>query len=281
MFKYWTEGGFIGCGQDPDPNTGKTSLQLFMDGRAQAAYVRRTYDVWSEIMFGGPPVQEVRNRIGARKGKFTADDYRKIGRWMDKQLRKWEVWVVLMPAGQFNTPFVRGLEHNPNWRLIFFNNKQKLFVDIKTPQAGKLFKGINDDKTLYPDEFSKNLIIAHILFSKGQSVEQALDLAIKAFELNPSQAPMQKIVFTAARHRKLIPRINKFCKDYFDDFEKNKDSWAKEDGYHHRIVAALVAVDYLRNLARKQNNKKLLADYNVKRQRYRRERSAILKTKRW
>ena len=147
MFNYWTEGGFIGWGQDPDPNTGKTRLQLFMDGRAQAAYVRRTYDVWSEIMFGGPPVQEVRNRIGARKGKFTADDYRKIGRWMDKQLRKWEVWVVLMPAGQFTTPFVRGLEHNPNWRLIFFNNKQKLFVDIRTPQADELFKGIFNEKT--------------------------------------------------------------------------------------------------------------------------------------
>ncbi|MHC4423978.1 MAG: hypothetical protein ACYSWR_04850 [Planctomycetota bacterium] len=281
MFNYWTEGGFIGWGQDPDPNTGKTRLQLFMDGRAQAAYMRRTYDIWSEIMFGGPPVQKVRNRIGARKGKFTRDDYREVGQWIDKQLRRWKVWIVMMPAGQFSVPFVRGLEHNPNWRLIFFNNKQKLFVDVRTPQADKLFKGINDGKTLYPDEFSRNLIIAHILFGKRQSVEQALDLAIKAFKLNPSQAPIHKIVYAAAGHKKLIPRINKFCEEYVNDFEKNKDDWAKKDGYHNRIVAALVAIDYLRNIARKQNNKKLLAEYSAKRRQYGRERSAILKTKRW
>ncbi|HUT62644.1 MAG TPA: hypothetical protein VMZ04_01685, partial [Anaerolineae bacterium] len=38
MFNYWTEGGFIAYGQEPDSATGKTPLQLFMDGRAQAAY---------------------------------------------------------------------------------------------------------------------------------------------------------------------------------------------------------------------------------------------------
>ena len=38
VFNYWTEGGFVAYGQIPDPNTGKTPLQLYMDGRAQAAY---------------------------------------------------------------------------------------------------------------------------------------------------------------------------------------------------------------------------------------------------
>ena len=40
MFNYWTEGGFIAWAQQPDSNTGKTPLQLFIDGRAQAA-IRR------------------------------------------------------------------------------------------------------------------------------------------------------------------------------------------------------------------------------------------------
>ena len=35
MFNYWTEGGFIAWGQDPDPKTGRIPLQLFMDGRAR------------------------------------------------------------------------------------------------------------------------------------------------------------------------------------------------------------------------------------------------------
>ena len=33
MFNYWTEGGFIASAQQPDLNTGRTPLQLFMDGR--------------------------------------------------------------------------------------------------------------------------------------------------------------------------------------------------------------------------------------------------------
>jgi len=277
MFNYWTEGGFVAWGQQPDPNTGKTPLQLFMDGRAQAAYMRRVYDIWSEIMFGGPIVQNIK----ARKRKFTADDYRKIGDWIDKRLRKYKVWVVLMPANQFDTPFVRSLQRHPQWRLIFFNNKQKLFVDIRTPQAQKLFEGINNEETRYPDDFSRNLIIAYILLTKGQSVERGLDCAIKAFKLNPSQAPMQEIISDARRFSKLIPRINEFCKGYLDEFEKNKDSWAKQDGYHHRIVAALVAADYLSKIAKKQGNTKLGEDYNTKRKRYNKERTAVLKTKRW
>ena len=54
MFNYWTEGGFIAWGQEPDPNTGRIPLQLFMDGRAQAAYDVPTFDLWSDIMSGGP-----------------------------------------------------------------------------------------------------------------------------------------------------------------------------------------------------------------------------------
>ena len=44
MFNYWTEGGFIAWGQEPDPETGRTPLQLFMDGRAQAAYDVKVFD---------------------------------------------------------------------------------------------------------------------------------------------------------------------------------------------------------------------------------------------
>ncbi|GAI95254.1 unnamed protein product, partial [marine sediment metagenome] len=97
MFNYWTEGGFIAWGQQPDPNTGKTPLQLFMDGRAQAAYDRKAYEVWSEIMFGGPLVQIAR----LRGHKLEDADYVEIGKWITERLKKRNVWVILMPAGQF------------------------------------------------------------------------------------------------------------------------------------------------------------------------------------
>ena len=119
MFNYWTEGGFIAWGQQPDEETGKTPLQLFMDGRAQAAYDRKAFEMWTGIMSGGP---EVRN-VMLRKKKFKRDDYVKVGNWVDKQLKGHSVWLVMMPATQFETPMFKGLGYNQDWRLVFFNNK--------------------------------------------------------------------------------------------------------------------------------------------------------------
>jgi len=277
MFNYWTEGGFIAYGQQPDPNTGKTPLQLFMDGRAQAAYEPRAYGVWSTIMEGGPTVRNAR----ARKRKLENKDYIKIGQWIDKQLKKHDVWVVLMPYVVFEKPPVRGLEFDPNWQLVFFNNKQKLFVDITTPQGRELFANI--PRNIYPDDFSKNLIIAHNLLMPGRPKDahkQGLDFAIRAFKASPSQAPMHKILL-AARSPELRTRVNRFCKDYFDDFTKKRNDYAKKDGYHHRLVAALVAGNRLLGIAKKQKNKEVVKFYSTKIREYTRERTKMLKGKRW
>ncbi|MHC4498021.1 MAG: hypothetical protein ACYS21_02775 [Planctomycetota bacterium] len=153
MFNYWTEGGFIAWGQRPDPNSGKTPLLLFMDGRAQAAYEPKAYTRWSKIMSGGEITAQFQADAKARKRKLGASEYKKIGNWLDKQFRKHEVWAVLMPAGQFDTPLVRGLQLNDKWSAVFVNNKQKLFVDIRTDRARELFQGISTGKTFYPDEF--------------------------------------------------------------------------------------------------------------------------------
>jgi len=279
MFNYWTEGGFIAWGQEPDPNTGRTPLQLFMDGRAQAAYEPRAYQRWQEVLSGGPTVQSAR----IRKRKLTAADYVKIGRWADKQLKNYKVWVVLMPSAEVNKPFSRGLEHNPNWPLVFFNNKQKLFVDVTTPQGKKVFEGIFNGKTLYPDEFSRNLIIAHnmLLFGKGEDArKRGLDFAIKAFELNPSQAPAREILY-ATKFAELKPLVNDFYKNYFDDFARNKNLYAKQDGYLHRIWVALLTTDYLQRIAKSQKNTKLAQFYGAKRREYNNEQKPLHKRKRW
>jgi hypothetical protein len=276
MFNYWTEGGFVAYGQQPDPNTGKTPLQLFMDGRAQAAYEPDVYRRWSDIMSGGSIARQRTSNARARGRKLNSADYREIGNWINKQLKRHDVWATLMPSNQWNSAFVRGIEHNPDWRLVFVNNKQKLFVDITTKQGEELFSGIFTGKTIYPDDFSRNLILAHALLLRRPEKEahkQGLDFAIEAFKLNPSQVPMQKIVF-AQRFAELRPAVIQFCKDYLDEFEENKDSWAKKDGYHHRIVAALNAATYLRQVTDKQKNAARVQQYS-------KERREVVKTKRW
>ncbi len=280
LFNYWTEGGFIAYGQNPDPNTGRTPLQLFMDGRAQAAYQPAAYKMWSDIMSGGPAVYEARLRGQA----LTGEHYNKIGNWIDGRLKKHKVWVVLMPTTQWETPFVKGLDFHPDWHVVFFNDKQKLFVDIKTPRGKQLFDGILNGQTRYPDVYSRNLIKAQTLFSvypqHKDARGQALALAKEAFHLNQSQASMRQVMF-ATRFPELRADAEGACKDYFDRFEKNREDWAKQDGYHHRIAAALNVCSYLGEIARSQKKTDLVKSYAAKMKLYKSERQELLRRKRW
>jgi len=282
MFNYWTEGGFIAWGQEPDPTTGRTPLQLFMDGRAQAAYEPGVYRTWSTIMSGGPHVQSAT----MRKQKLTAADYAKIGKWIGQQLKGRNVWVVLMPLSDpkiTGGPFIKGLEHDTNWQLVFFNDKQKLFVDRTTPQGAALLDGVFNGKTIYPDQFSRYLVIAHNLVSFAKDMDakkQGLEFAIKAFEITPSQAAMQQIIY-AARFAELKPRVDAFCKNYFDDFVKNKDQYARQDGYFHRIWTALVVATRLAKVAAAERNTELEKFYMDKRKEFDGERLPLRRTKRW
>ncbi len=279
MFNYWTEGGFIAWGQEPDPNTGRTPLQLFMDGRAQAAYEPSVYYTWANIMSGGPAVRSAQIRK-------TTPNYVEVGKWVNEQLKKHDVWVVLIPKTDpavFEGPFIKGLDHHPNWAVAFYNNKQRLFVDTKSPQGRELFEGIFNGKTLYPNEFTKNLIISHniLFFGKGEtSKKQGLDFAIKALKLNPSRESML-LILSYAGYAKLKPVITDTCKNYFDEFTENKELYSKQDGYFNRVWASLLACNYLRKEAEKQGNRELAQYYRAKINEYNNEQEPLRGKKRW
>jgi len=275
MFNYWTEGGFIAWGQQPDPNTGKTPLQLFMDGRAQAAYEPEAYRLWSTIMAGGPNVRSARVRgIGV--------DYEQVGIWLDKQLRKHEVWVVLMPAAQFRSDFVRGLETNKDWFVVFFNNKQRLYINQRHPQAQKLIKGIDTGQTIYPNQFSKDLVLSYYkLFSnKSEDKKEGLELAIRACNAYPSQRSMEWIIL-AARFEGLKPRVIQFCTQYFDDFKDNIDEYKKQNAYHDRAAAAVHAGRYLESVEKALGNDEKAEYYNVTYRELEKGIKEVIDSKRW
>jgi hypothetical protein len=283
MFNYWTEGGFIAWGQRPDPDTGMTLLRLFMDGRAQAAYEPKAYRRWSDIMAGGSVAGRLLQKAKTRGRKLSAEDYTEIGKSIAKQLKRHNVWVVLMPAGQFTSPFVRGLEHNQNWQLIFFNNKQKLFVDTTDPRAQRLFDGIFNGQTKYPDDFTRKLMQAHRLLRVEKTADdhqKGYDFATEAFDLNPSSAAMQKVLY-AARFAQLRPKVIKFCQDYVDKLEENRDQWSRQDGYHHRVSAGLHAANYLLQMAQRNRNVEDAKTYSARMDEYNKIGKAIVETKRW
>jgi hypothetical protein len=297
MFNYWTEGGFIAFGQEPDPNTGKTPLQLFMDGRAQAAYDRKYFDLWTEIMAGGQNITGlILYQAGLYKKNLTSDDYVKIGQWMDEQLKKQNVWVVLMPQSNCSMPprseyyvktsyhALQGIERNQSWRVVFFNNKQRMYVDITTPQGKALFDGIFDGKTLYPDEYHQNLIRAHswLYYRLGiLEKKKGFDFAVQAFELTESPAPMIEIILVAARFAELRTHVQKFCESYIKRFTDNEAKWANEDGYRDRLEAGRLAGYYLESVAQAQKNTELVNLYRAQQQKYVSELIRVSLIKRW
>jgi len=293
MFNYWTEGGFIAFGQEPDPNTGRTPLQLFMDGRAQAAYDRDAFDVWTAIMSGGMVTGQILARAQAREQSLTRADYVDIGQWMDEQLRERDVWVVLMPHATYTTPprgeyyqktsyhAIQGLERNSNWRLVFLNNKQKLFVDIRTPQGKALYDGIFNGKAIYPDEFHKNLIRAHSWLYYRPEKKKGFDFAVQAFSLNESPAPMREIILVASGFAKIKPEVKKFCEGYIKKFTENEADWVEQDGFRERVEAARLACFYLGDVARKEGNTKLTNSYAAQEKKCLGELLRLAQSKRW
>ncbi len=242
MFNYWTEGGFIAYGQRPDPNTGMTPLKLFMDGRAQAAYDPQAYQNWMSIMSGGPELYQAR-----RAGKApTAAEYKAAGQWIDNEFDKDGVWVVLMPAGQFDSAFMKSLESLDSWKTVFLNNKQKIVVDTTTEKGQKLFNGIFDGSTEFPDEFSKDVTIAHTLLRtrNPELFRKGYQAAKRAVELNPSYASA-RLLEQAAAFTPLRDDLIEFCKSIDTSFRENMDQYKDEHGYRGWIITEITALQIL------------------------------------
>jgi hypothetical protein len=259
MFNYWTEGGFVAWGQTPDPD-GHTPLQLFMDGRAQAAYNYQAYGTWSELMSGGP----VPRKAMMRSQNMTPDDYAQTGAWLDSRLKQYKVWVVLMPTNQFETPFVKGLEYNPSWRLIFLSDKEKLFVDISTPRGKQLFYGIEDGNTIFPNEVFRDIMIAHnSLLNEGtpERLTRGLGFAIKAYDASPTRTPLQLIQYYYDRYPQLRQSIDGFWQKVVDDFEANKKDYFKHSGYYFKAIGVLIGIGRLEPQAIEQNKKDVVELY--------------------
>ena len=173
--------------------------------------------------------------------------------------------------------------YSTDWQLVFLNDRQKIIIDTKTPQGQKLFRGIFSGKTVYPDEFSEKLTKAHNMMLLGKekiAKSKALNWAFEAFKLKPSQVVVNKIII-ASKSPELKLRVDEFCKNSFDDFEKNKNSYIHQDGYHNRIVVALLTGKYLYRNAMRNKDKKLARFYADKNKECQNERKALLATKRW
>lgn len=282
MFNYWTEGGFIAYGQEPDPKDGRTPLQLFMDGRAQAAYEPDSYILWQDIYAGGPIVQNLRY---ARR-VATAVEAAEIANWINQQLKQRHVWVVLLPTIELDQPedFTKNylpvlLPEHSDWRLVFTDDTQRLFVDVTTPQGSTLYEGIKTGWTRFPDEATKLVTQALTAVSSGEpeQVKRGFEDAKESFQLQPSVTAFLAIVRTGS-YGPLTEKTAAYCQAYLKDFEANRRNYAKVAGYKKRLLAARFAANFL-SLA--GNDAKMAVSYKDKEKQYQREEKSLSRYRIW
>ncbi|OHB51478.1 MAG: hypothetical protein A2Y12_08695 [Planctomycetes bacterium GWF2_42_9] len=274
VFNYWTEGGFVAYGQFPDPNTGKTPLQLFMDGRAQAAYNTDAYQRWMYIMSGGDPVREA-ERAGRQ---LTTSDYQKIGEWTDTELTKENTWVVFMPAAQFDSVLIKGLSTNPAWRPAYMDDEQEIYVNVKTVQGRELYAGVFTGTTKFPDEFSKLLTTGYnILRLQDGDPNIAFDMLSKALSIKPSNTAAIELIRIGQGNPEFRSKLANVFTNYFEDYLNKKQDYKKLDGYRDRLMATMIVGNYLSNT---DPNFRQNYEQNIEPE-FSRELERISKTSRW
>jgi hypothetical protein len=222
--------------------------------------------------------------VYARGGKADDDDYRKAGAWIGEQLRAHNVWTTLMPAAQFNNNFVRSIEQNPQWRIVFMNNKQEMFVDYENPKGKELFDGILTGKTVFPDEFTELLTKGHTLLKYGKTIEDkknGLDYCVQAFSRNRSPAPVLELILIAARYTEIRPQVTKFCMSWFKEFSDKKDEYRKKNGYRLKLESVRLACIHLQKIAEVQGDRAARDLYTSTIRQFMRERNEMSRLKRW
>jgi hypothetical protein len=92
---------------------------------------------------------------------------------------------------------------------------------------------------------------------------------------------MIEIILVAARFAELRPHVQKFCEDYIKRFTDNEAKWSNEDGYRDRIEAGRLAGYYLGEVAKAQNDMKLMNECVALQNKYVSELIRVSLTKRW
>ncbi|AQT69006.1 hypothetical protein STSP2_02184 [Anaerohalosphaera lusitana] len=288
MFNFWTEGGAIAFGQDPDPETGRTPLQLFMDGRAQAAYDHSKFILWRQLYGGGTRLAYKLRRSGRMA---DADQLRKIGDALDEEMKKRDIWVLLLPEREFrpeSNPYrvnylPKALPRHPNWQLAYADPHQIMYVDISTDQGRKLVAGAINGTTEFPTELSKQLTLARLKSGQRNPAarRRAFEHAMQAFEINAEPATAGLLYNLALNHRELRDSIATEMRSFLEEFEKNKLMLKNQDGYGERLAAASLSAALLADIYKRQQQPDLADEYKQLNEKFKAEQGELISKIKW
>ena len=81
-----------------------------------------------------------------------------------------------------------------------------------------------------------------------------------------------------ARHPDFKPRVDSLLKAYLTKFDQNRDQYEREDGFNNKLVAALIAANYLQQ---KSNDPRLVDTYRRNGEEYKKTQAEVMDSSRW
>ena len=269
-----------------------------MDGRAQAAYNHDKFSLWQYLYAGGQHAGPIRGSNRRATGKETEV----IGKWLDPEMKKRKIWVFIFPNSQFSVDpdprkvnyFPLALSRHKDWKMVYMDDDQQMYVDISTEKGRKLANDIYMDNAKFPNKYAKSLVLSRIYLSTRdkknpmqdkKNRDKGVGHAKKAFELNPSYISTVTLVNIASGRYANIEAdiredIRAYVEKYVTDFRENKDTLKNGSAYSKKLSAANVVAGYLGNYYKKKN-KELAVEYKTNAREWYAERKKISYAARW
>jgi hypothetical protein len=253
MWNFWDEGGFLASCQQPDAASGRVPVEIFIDGRAQAAYDPQALRSYLDLL-NGP------GRSG-QDGEDTAavTDLETLRTWTARRLRELDVSLALIPAGRQRTAFARAGASMPGWQLVYIDAEHTLFADTGSAGGRALVERVERGAARYPDEATAKLTAAFRLLPPRSEDDQrrAVVLAEESYRAAPSSLAVL-CASRAAREPAAASEALTFCRGVAEEFTANRDRHRAEAGYSIRLEAAARALEHLATVARATDQAELL-----------------------
>ena len=288
MFNYWTEGGALAFGQKPDPETGRTPLQVAQDGRAQAAYDHSKFLNWQAIYGGGAEASKVRST-----GKLAnLDEMDKIGKYLNGVMEKAGIWVFVVPESQFSLNrdepqksfyYPLALSGQSNWVPAYTGNHQRLYVNVNTAKGKDIYQKLMTGKLKFPTEYSEKLTLARNYLASRNPVarKKGFEFSKAAFAIDVSRVSMIQLVSDAGRWPELAIPVRDHVEVFVNDFQATKAVQRKKGGYGKRLMAAWIGAQYLSNSYKRTKNTVLSEKYGGYNKAWRNEYSLLMEDVKW
>lgn len=236
----WEEGGFVEAAQRPDPGSGRTPLQVLIDGRAQEAFPAATYATYQELVAGGPPGSAV-----ARSGRGpTAAEASTIRGWVERRLEELGIGVVLVTPESAPRVLSVVLFNSPVWQLVYLDEHHSVLAS-RTLEP-ELVAAVETGRAAYPDGQSAALTRAYLGLRRGDDagLDEAFQQARAACEPLPSARAVGLAVQAATASLRQA-ELRSWLRQLAEGVLAARPRLQRQDGYYRHLAAARQALGVL------------------------------------